>query len=402
LPFVKINCYLINGFQHEAVKIAIALFLDDLKILVVPDSFKESATSEAITRTIITAIKKVLPAAQCVGIPMADGGEGSLSTIHAVLGGVWQEALVNDPLGRPIHARWLRVEDVAYIELAEASGLQLLEDAEKLVMQTSTYGTGQQMQAAVAAGVKEIVLCIGGSATNDAGCGIAAALGCQFYDAEDHAFIPTGKQLEHVHRISYLSRAPVPVTVLCDVENPFTGPSGAVYTYATQKGATGTELKHLEAGMVHLQHLITDDRGIDLNAIAGAGAAGGVGGGMVAFLEARMVSGVDYLIRLLRVEEHMQRADLVITGEGKIDHQTGQGKLIAGILRIARKYNKPVAAVCGALQLSATEISDLGLIGAFSIQQKVQSWEDARRQTLPDLALCVEQIFNFSKSFLRG
>ena len=227
----------------------------------------------------------------------------------------------------------------------------------------------------------EIILCIGGSATNDAGCGIAHALGYRFLDRHGHDFLPVGDTLIDIAEIIAPERCLIKVRVLCDVTNPFTGPQGATFVYGPQKGATPDDLDRLERGMIHFKSLISKWKSIDLDSIPGSGAAGGVGGGMVAFFDATLESGIHYFMDKLQIEKAIQNCDLVFTGEGKIDYQTKHGKLISGITTLAQKYQKPVIALCGALDLSTEEISSLGLTAAFSILSQLYTEEAAFSNT---------------------
>lgn len=366
-------------------------------ILVVPDSFKDTATSVEVTQSIMDAISETYPQATAEGIPMADGGEGSLVALKAALGGSWCSHQVKDPLGRSLEAQYLLVDGTAYVELAEASGLQLLARDERSAKDASTLGTGMLISHALKNGARDIVLCIGGSATNDAGAGIAHALGWRFINKVGDQFIPVGATLSEVADIQWSGGEKISMTVLCDVNNPFTGENGAVRIYGPQKGASPQELAMMEGGMEHVRSLILRTQGIELNGIPGAGAAGGVGGGMVAFFEANLTRGIDYLMMTLDLDRRCAEADLIITGEGKIDNQTAQGKLISGIVQMAAKHRKPVIALCGALEIDQSGIKNMGLSAAFSIQKNVCSWEDATKYTQDNIKGTSQQIINLLK-----
>ena len=373
-----------------------------MRILIVPDSFKESASSIEVSTAIKEGICEAWPEAHCQSIPVADGGEGSLEALHYCLGGDMISVDASDPLGRDNEASYLRVDNQAFIELAQASGLHLLDNVERDPMHATTYGTGALIRHAIDAGISKVVLCIGGSATNDAGVGIAHALGYRFLNREGKTFLPTGGTLHEIVEIENWDRpSDFQMEVLCDVTNPFTGDQGATYIYGPQKGATETMLESLEEGMEHVRQLLLRKHGIDLNEIRGAGAAGGVGGGMVAFFDAKLESGIDYLIRRLDVKKAMKEADLIITGEGKIDRQTLQGKLIAGLVRIADEVHKPVIGICGSLELTNEEVKTLGLKAAFSIQRRCNTWEVARKNTITDLMSMGYQIGGLVKSMIK-
>ena len=371
-----------------------------MRFLIVPDSFKESATSHQVAIAISEGINEAWPEAECIAIPIADGGEGSLSALYNGLGGHIIKVKTEGPLREPMEASYLRVGNQVFIELAEASGLHLLSDHLRDPEITSTYGTGILMKHALDLGIRHIILCIGGSATNDAGVGIAHALGTQFIDKAGQRFLPTGGTLKDIATIR--TREDIPdfqLDVLCDVNNPFTGDQGATYIYGPQKGGDSEKLDRIEQGMEHLRKLIEVNQNINLNEVSGAGAAGGVGGGMVAFFDAQLVSGIDYLIKRLALSEKVQFADVLVTGEGKIDHQTVQGKLISGLVRLCRASDKPIIAICGSLELSNEEIRTLGLTAAFSIQQRCCTWDQAKITTVQDLRSTSYQIAAIIKRF---
>ncbi|MCB0669007.1 MAG: glycerate kinase [Saprospiraceae bacterium] len=352
-----------------------------MKILIIPDSFKGSASNVVVAESIEKGILQSLPSAQCVKIPFADGGEGSLEAIETALGGSRVTLQTLDPLGRSIEAFYLRKQEVSYLELAQASGLQLVSDDEKNAGKTTTRGSGILLKhACQEAG--EVIFCIGGSATNDAACGIAAAMGYQFLDAQGKSFMPVGDTLSNIDKIISPDVLPkARLKVLCDVNNPLTGAYGATYVYGKQKGANQDDLRRLEAGMEHFRNKIIQWKNVDLNSIAGAGAAGGVGGGLVAFFDAALVSGTQYLMDQLEVEKQVQDCDLIFTGEGKIDSQTGQGKLISGLTALARKHAKPVIVLCGVRDISMEEMDGIGLTAAFTILAQIESEVDIFEKT---------------------
>ncbi|MBK8505725.1 MAG: glycerate kinase [Saprospiraceae bacterium] len=350
-----------------------------MKILIIPDSFKGSATNVEVANSISQGVLKIIPAAQCQLMPLADGGEGSLETIRQSIGGqLMFVKSVQDPLGRLVEGSYLQINDTSFVELAQVSGLQLLSQTERSVGKTSTLGTGTVI--AVAAQTSgEIVLCIGGSATNDAGCGIAHALGYRFKDEKGHEFLPVGDTLINIVEIVAPERLSIRMRVLCDVKNPFYRPSRSHFYLWATKGASTKDLERIEKGMLHFKALVKKWKSTDLDEIPGAGAAGGVGGGMVAFFNATLESGIHYFINKLQIENAIRDCDLVFTGEGRIDYQTKHGKLISGITTLAQKHRKPVIALCGALNLSTEEIFSLGLTAAFSILSQISTEEDAYR-----------------------
>ncbi|MCB0689872.1 MAG: glycerate kinase, partial [Saprospiraceae bacterium] len=277
--------------------------------MIVPDSFKGSADNVMVAKMMAEGVRSVAPAAECTVIPLADGGEGSLQAIELNLQGERIKVSTEDSLLRPVDGYYLKKDDISFVELAQVSGLQLLNTSERNAGATSSRGTGLIM-AQACSDTPEIVLCIGGSATNDAGCGIAHAMGYRFLDKNGRKFLPTGYQLIHIDRILPPENlSAVQIRVLCDVKSPFTGINGATYVYGPQKGAHESDLRQIEEGMEHLRKKIWQWRGIDLNEIAGAGAAGGVGGGMIAFFGATLESGIDYFIQKFEIEKEIQQCD---------------------------------------------------------------------------------------------
>ena len=351
-----------------------------MKVLLAPDKFKGSLTASAVCAAMTKGILLADPTADIVAVPMADGGEGTADVLTQSTHGAWHRTTVQNPLGHPVEAGYGISGDgkTAFIEMAQASGLRLLKTSEYDPLATSTFGTGELIAHAIKQGVERIVLGIGGSATNDAGTGMAAALGWRFLDKSGRAVWPNGGNLASIQTIippdSSWNGA---VDVACDVTNPLVGPQGATYVYGPQKGAKPTDLPILDAGMTHLAELIHQQFGLDLASMPGAGAAGGLGAGAVLFLKGHLIEGVDLLIKHTQLAQKMAGADLVLTGEGRIDNQTLQGKLIAGITRLAHEHHIPVVALCGSLQLAPDELVALGLTSAFSIMPGPTRLDDA-------------------------
>ncbi|UFH52382.1 glycerate kinase [Spirosoma sp. KNUC1025] len=351
-----------------------------MKILLAPDKFKGSLTALEVCAAMTEGILAVDPEATVVAVPMADGGEGTADVLTKATKGTWHTVSVRDPLNRPIEAGFGISGDgkTAFIEMAQASGLRLLRKSEYNPFKTSTFGTGELIQQALQQGVSQIVLGIGGSATNDAGTGMAAALGWTFLDKVGNVLWPCGGNLEQIHTIiPAKSIWKGTVEVACDVTNPLIGPQGASYIYGPQKGAQSADLPILDAGMVHLSALIRKQFGLDLSGMPGAGAAGGLGAGAVLFLNGQLTEGVNLVIKHTQLASHLTDADLVLTGEGCIDNQTLQGKLIAGVTRMAGERQIPVVALCGSLELAFDELKALGLTSAFSIMPGPTSLDDA-------------------------
>ncbi|MDP5121872.1 MAG: glycerate kinase [Spirosomaceae bacterium] len=331
-----------------------------MKTLICPDKFKGSLTALKVAK----AIEKGLPNLhKSTLVPMADGGEGSLDVIAANIAGRWKTIEVNDPLFRPVLASYYISEKAAFVEMARASGYELLTNPERNCMIASTFGTGELIRDAIQEGIKSIYLFIGGSATNDGGIGVAAALGYAFLDKTGVELSPIGENLIRIHDIisPENSLPEIEFTVVCDVTNPFFGPNGAAHVYAAQKGASPEQIVELDKGLANLAHIIQKQFKINLQEIKGAGAAGGLGGGAVAFLNAKIQSGTETLMDVTGLHEKIKNSDLVITGEGKVDTQSISGKLIDGICKIAKANQIPVWIICGISEIPESELKELGV-----------------------------------------
>lgn len=326
------------------------------QILIAPDAFKHACSSLEASQAIKRGIQRARPTVACQLFPLADGGEGTAEILAWHLHAQPRKALVHDALMRPLEVTWyfLEPQKIALIDMAAASGIQLLSKLERNPMHTSTFGTGELIKNAIHAGARKILLGIGGSATNDAGMGMATALGWKFLNAEGKVIPPKGANLNLVKSLVPPKERPeVEVEVLCDVDNPLCGPDGAAYTYAAQKGASEEDLLILDQGLRHFAGMLETQSGQQVIDLPGAGAAGGLGAGAVAFLNARLVSGAQRIMELTRFYEAIQNADLLITGEGRLDAQTKRGKLLFEIAKAARKAAVPLVAFCG--QVATTE-----------------------------------------------
>ena len=334
-------------------------------------------------------IRLALPDAAVTALPMADGGEGTAELLTQTTRGSWHTAPVKNPLSRPLEAGFGRSADgkTAFIDSAAAAGLALLAPPERDTTITTTYGLGQLIQYAQATGAETIVLGLGGSATTDGGTGVAAALGWQFLNASGQSFTPTGGTLTEIRQIiPPASPLPVRFRVACDVQNPLYGPTGAALLFAPQKGATAVQATQLDNGLRHLDQVVQQQLGRANAATPGAGAAGGLGYGLITFLNAALEPGVDVVLDAVDFDQHLTTANLVLTGEGKLDQQTAQGKLIAGICRRAGKAGVPVVALCGTLTLAPGEIQAMGLVAAFSVLNRPQQLSEAVLTAADDLA----------------
>ena len=333
---------------------------------------------------------------------MADGGDGTIAVVGHYLNGTTRSIQVQDPLFRPIEASYLLSEDatVAFIEMAEASGHHLLKTEELNCLKTSTIGTGQLLKDAIAQGAKTIYLGIGGSATNDGGIGVAQALGYQFLDKAGNELSPIGEHLTKIETIKPPKKnilEGITIKVACDVTNPFYGQNGAAFVYAKQKGANKEAIEVLDKGLQNLAEGIADVFQIDVQQLKGSGAAGGLGGGAIAFLGAELVSGIDLIKELADFEENIKGATWLLTGEGNLDSQTLSGKTIGGVVTSASAQNIPVAAFCGGVSLSLEDQQALGLTYVTSIVKGISNLTEAVAETETNLRFAVANFLKVLK-----
>ena len=363
------------------------------RIVIASDSFKGSLSSQEVARAAAAGIGKVWPDCETVCMNIADGGEGTARTLTEALGGRMVRSGASDPLGRRISAEYGIVEadgrKTAVIEMSQASGLTLLTPDERNPLQTSTYGTGEMITDAIGRGCRRFMVGIGGSATNDGGCGMLEALGFRFMDKDgriitglcggrlgDIASIDCSGVMEEVLESEF--------TVACDVDTVFSGPAGAAAVFGPQKGATPEAVAELEDGMQNLERIIRQNHGIDLSKVPGSGAAGGLGGAFKAFLGATLKRGIDMVLDAAGFDEAIKGADLIITGEGKIDDQTSQGKVISGIVKRAERQNIPVIAIAGIVDIENAEAC--GLTAVFPICERPQSKSDLEHAMRAEVA----------------
>lgn len=345
-----------------------------MKIVIASDSFKGSLSSTEVAMAATRGIKAVYPDCEVVAVNVADGGEGTVDAIVEALHGEIVATTVSDPLGRPIQARYGIASTTAIIEMAAASGLPLLCPEERNPWLTSTHGTGEMIMDAIRRGCRQFLVGIGGSATNDAGTGMLQAMGFRFYDANDNEILHcSGGTMQDIVRIDD-SHVPDSVhqstfTIACDVDTPFCGPEGAAPVFAPQKGADTAMVQQLDAGMASLAKVIEDKYHINIVPIAGAGAAGGMGGAFRAFLHATLKRGIDMVLDAIDFNTIIQNADLVITGEGKIDFQTAKGKTAAGVLTRAKQQGIPVVAIGGCVEM-CDSVQQMGFAGIYPILEE--------------------------------
>lgn len=350
-----------------------------MKFVFASDSFKGSLTSEKINEILTAKSKRYFPQSECVSLLIADGGEGTLEAVIAQKNGIIVETMAEDPLGRARLSRYGVFEDTAIICMSEASGLPLLKKEERSARKTSTYGTGQLIRHAVENGYKKIYITLGGSATNDGGTGALSALGYRFLDKEGNALKGTGEELCKIASIdgkNAIDFSDIKVTLLCDVSNPLLGENGATYTYGRQKGANEEDLAFLEKGMENYAAVASEYCGFSID-VSGGGAAGGIGAALYAFLRGEIRSGIETVLDLCGFDEAVNGADLVITGEGRVDFQSANGKVIDGILRRANAYGVPVMAIAGSLGMGAELLYEKGLAAAFAIVDRPMTLDEA-------------------------
>ena len=342
-----------------------------MKIILAPDSFKGNLTSMEVAEAMETGIERVFPDADCIKIPMADGGEGTVQSLLDAVGGELISCKVTGPAGQSVTAGYGMLADnsTAVIEMAAASGLALVSGKTMNPLTTTSFGTGELIRHALDRSAQKIILGIGGSATNDAGVGMAQALGVVFRTGDGRAIHENGAggMLQLIESMELKDRHPkldqTRILVACDVDNPLTGENGAACVFAPQKGADADMVKLLDDNLKHLAGVIKRETGIDVDAIPGAGAAGGLGAGLLVFAGAELRSGIEIISRATSIETHLRSADLVFTGEGRVDYQTAFGKTPAGIARLAGEYGVPVIAIGGGLADDAGEVFTHGING---------------------------------------
>lgn len=358
-----------------------------MKILISPDSYKNALSALKVAEHIRNGLVKALPHARTRILPMADGGEGTVEAVIDATGGRMIGLSVRDPLGRSVDSSFGITGDgkTAVIEMAAASGIQLIASGERNPWITTTFGTGELIRRALDEGCREFLLGIGGSATNDCGMGMAAALGARFMDRHGKPAGPGGGSLTEVETIDLSGLDPrigeSGIRVACDVDNPLTGPEGASYVYGPQKGADPGMVEKLDRNLRRFAGLIREQVGVDVADIPGAGAAGGLGAGLIAFLGAELVRGVEAISAITGLDKAAGWADLVITGEGGIDGQTRYGKTPYGVARAAKKYGKPVIAIAGTIGEGTEELYNHGIDVIFSILDRPRSLEEAIKET---------------------
>ncbi|MDJ0623631.1 MAG: glycerate kinase [Desulfocapsaceae bacterium] len=347
-----------------------------MKIVVAPNAFKGSLTAHEAAEAIIRGIRKVSETIEVVCSPVADGGDGVTEVLARALHGETLRTRVADPLQRNVTASYCHLDDqqTAIVEMAQASGLVLVEEELRDPEKTTTLGTGQLIVRCLDLDIKRLVIGLGGSATCDGGIGAATALGYRFLDKNGRELEPIGANLENIHTIDARHCDKridnVEIEAICDVDNPLTGPDGASFVYSPQKGGNSVQVARLDRGLANLAEVIKKDMGIDIGSLPGAGAAGGLGAGVKAFLGGTLRKGIDLVIDLVGLTDNLVGADLVITGEGSLDSQTIFDKAPAGVARAAKNVGVPCIALCGSIGEGVEELHDIGITAIFSICRK--------------------------------
>ncbi|MBQ2223975.1 MAG: glycerate kinase [Oscillospiraceae bacterium] len=372
------------------------------KVVVISDSFKGTLSSREICDIARESVPRILPGCAVTAIPVADGGEGTVSCFLDSIGASPVTVSVQGPYGETVDAVYARKGNRAIIEMASAAGLPMVGsnlDPER----TTTNGVGMLLRHAVENGCNELLLGLGGSCTNDGGCGCAAALGTRFFDADGNPFVPVGGTLGNIARIDNREAEKlldgVTLTLMSDVDNPLCGVRGAAHVFGPQKGADAAMVERLDAGLAHLASVIERDLGVRVADIPGAGAAGGMGAGCMAFLGARMRSGIEAVLDLVDFDAQIDSADLVITGEGRIDSQSVHGKVISGIAKRTQPRGVPLVAIVGSIAPDAQEAYELGVTAMFGIDRTAKAFTEYAAESAAYYRATLEDVLRLLAAF---
>lgn len=356
-----------------------------MKIVIAPDSYKESLSATEVAQAIEKGFREIFPDAQYVSVPVADGGEGTVEAMIAATHGSAHSALATGPLGEKVNANWGMSGDgkTAFIEMAAASGLALVPPDKRNPLITTSRGTGELILQALDSGASNIIIGIGGSATNDGGAGMVQALGAKLCDANGTEIGYGGGSLNSLNTIDVSGLDPriknCAIRVACDVTNPLVGELGASRIFGPQKGATEALILELDRNLAHYADIIKKSLGVDVKNVPGAGAAGGMGAALMAFLGAELKSGIEIVTQALNLEEHIHDCTLVVTGEGRIDSQSIHGKVPVGVANVAKKYHKPVIGIAGSLTRDVGVVHQYGIDAVFSVLTSIGTLEEAFR-----------------------
>ncbi|EGT0662648.1 glycerate kinase [Citrobacter werkmanii] len=369
-----------------------------MKIVIAPDSYKESLSALEVATAIELGFREVWPEAEYVKIPVADGGEGTVEAMVAAMQGHLVHVDVTGPLGNTIQAFYGLSGDErsAFIEMAAASGLEQVPANLRDPLKTTSWGTGELIRHALDAGVEHIIIGIGGSATNDGGAGMVQALGARLLDAQDEDIAHGAMGLESLTRIDISQLDPrlagCRIEVACDVTNPLTGKEGASVVFGPQKGATAEMIPRLDRALTHYAQLIARDLDVNVLELAGGGAAGGMGAALYAFCGAQLRRGIEIVTDALRLDACVADADLVVTGEGRIDSQTIHGKVPVGVAKIAKRYNKPVIGIAGSLTADVGVVHEHGLDAVFSVIYTICTLDEALKNASENVRMTARNV----------
>ena len=373
------------------------------KVVLIPDSFKGTLSSEMICDIMSERVKKHFPDCQVVSIPVADGGEGSVDCFLTAVGGEKIIETVKSPYFEDMQSFYGAINDgeTAVIEMASCAGLPLVE-YRKDPRKTTTYGVGQLILAAAKRGCKRIIVGLGGSSTNDGGCGAAAAVGVKFFDKYGNEFIPVGGTLKNIVKIDLSQRSKyiddIEIVTMCDIDNPMYGTNGAAYIFAPQKGADKDMVVELDKGLRNLCKVIKNDIGTDLKDVPGGGAAGAMGAGMIAFFDSNLQMGIETVLDTISFDEVINGADMIFTGEGKIDTQSLRGKVVIGVARRAKRKNVPVTVVAGGADDGIDEAYDMGVTSIFTINRLPQDFAVSRTKSKENMEETLDNILRLIKN----
>lgn len=373
------------------------------KILLIPDSFKGTMTSGEICSIMKEAILRYYPEAEVVSIPVADGGEGSVDAFLTAVGGEKVRLTVKGPYLEEIEAFYGVLPDrTAVVEMAAAAGLPLVGE-NRHAERTTTYGVGQLIAHAAESGCRRIIVGLGGSATNDGAVGTAAALGVRFLDARGRPFLPVGGTLDRIASIDVCALNPslrnTELVTMCDIDNPLCGPQGASAVFGPQKGADGAMVERLDKNLAHLAEVVRRDIGAEIADLPGAGAAGGMGGGMVAFFDSKLQMGIETVLDTVGFDARLKDADLVFSGEGRIDTQSLRGKVVIGVARRTRKAGVPLIAVVGDIGDGIERAYEEGVSAVFSTNRVAVPFQEAKLRCRSDLKLTMDNLMRFLSAF---
>ncbi|WP_213422518.1 glycerate kinase [Bhargavaea massiliensis] len=372
-----------------------------MNILIAIDSFKGSLTSAEAGEATAAGIRRAIPDAETEVVPLADGGEGTVDALVQATGGELIRTRVTGPLGEPVDAAYGILGDgiTAVIEIAEACGLPLISETKRNPLKATSYGVGELILDAASRGARSLIVGLGGSATNDAGVGMLQALGCHFLDEMGEEVPRGGAALGAIRSADISALHPdiknLDIQVACDVNNPLHGEQGAAHIYGPQKGATPKMVEELDDGLRNFAEVVKAELGKDIQEIPGAGAAGGLGAAFAGLLDAELRSGIELILDTIGLEEKVQQADYVITGEGRMDAQSSMGKAAMGVAGLAQKHGKPVIALAGSVSEEAAELNQLGVTAYFSVLKEVVTLEEAMAPETArrNLRIAAEQIF---------